>query len=337
MRRYSRALLILLTALFAAGVMYLFGIQFAAGDVYPEYSSLRTDPSGTKLLFDSLSVTPGLTASRNYLPLDVLDVNGAVLLLGLNPGEFGENEEGLRRLEKLAREGHRIIAAMALPTDYNEIMALALEKTWNVKLGADAGRKVHRLFFTEAKDWTVLDRIGPKLLAVERAFGKGSIVLFAESDDFTNVSTVSADRLEMVSLAIGGSTHVIFDEQHLGIAETGSFVGLARRFRLSGLALGLAILAALFVWRSASGFPPPRVVAGAPIAGRTSAAGLLTLLKRHIPPEELAGACWNEWLSANRQKVSKEHKEQAAGILRAQGTQPLEAIREVTNILGAHS
>ncbi len=60
----------------AAGFVYVasgfFGIQFAAGVVYPEYSSLRSDPMGAKLLFDSLTGIAGIRAERNYLPLEYL-------------------------------------------------------------------------------------------------------------------------------------------------------------------------------------------------------------------------------------------------------------------------
>jgi hypothetical protein len=189
------------------------------------------------------------------------------------------------------------------------------------------------LYFTEATDWNVLERVGPKLLAIERDFGKGSIVLFAESADFTNEATVAADRLEVVSMAIGGGTHVVFDEQHLGIAETCSFVGLARRFRLTGVALGLAISAALFLWRSAAAFPPALSAPDVPLSGRTSLAGLLTLLRRHIPPEELAATCWREWLIANRHSVSADRLERAAAIVRNAANGPLEAAREINEVL----
>ncbi|HTS25284.1 MAG TPA: DUF4350 domain-containing protein [Bryobacteraceae bacterium] len=332
--RTSVALLILLITGFAAGVMYLFGIEFAAGDVYPEYSSLRTDPKGTRLLFDSLANLPGVTVARNYLPLEVLADNGAVFLLGLSPGSFGEDVEGLERIEALARRGHRVVAAMAPPADYTELMALALDRAWHVKFGADSEyRHVHRLYFTDAPDWNVLDRVGPKLLAIERDFGKGSIVLFAESDDFTNESAVAADRLEIISVAIGAASHVVFDEQHLGIAETGSFVGLARRFRLTGLAIGLAICAALFLWRSASGFPPPSLARDAPLSGRTSQAGLLTLLRKHIPPRELPATCWQEWLSANRRTTPPGRLERAEALMRNPPGRPLEAARQLHEAL----
>jgi hypothetical protein len=162
-------------------------------------------------------------------------------------------------------------------------------------------------------------------------------VLFAESVDFTNEATVAADRLEMVAMAIGASSHVVFDEQHLGIAETGSFVGLARRFRLTGLALGMAVCAALFLWRSAAGFPPAVAGQDVPLSGRTSLAGLLTLLRRHIPPEELAATCWQEWLTANRRTVPPDRLERAEAILRRTSGRPLEAARELHEVLAGQA
>ncbi len=335
-RAFGRTHIVLLILMggFAAGVMYLFGVQFAAGDVYPEYSSLRTDPMGTKLLYDSLARLPAITVARNYLPLDVLGENGAVFLLGLDPGSFGQDDEGIQRIERLARGGHRVVLSMAPPTEYSALMDLELDRAWHVKFGADSTRKqVHRLYFTEAKDWNVLDRVGPKLLAIERDFGLGSIVLFAESSDFTNEATAAADRLEMVSMAIGASSHVVFDEQHLGIAETGSFVGLARHFRLTGLALGLAICAALFLWRSASGFPPAAGSYDAPLSGRTSLAGLLTLLRRHIPQDRLAATCWQEWLTANRRTTPPDRLERAAAIVQGAPNRPLDVARELHAVL----
>ena len=78
-----------LAAIFVVGVLYLFGVQFAAGDVYPEYSSLRSDPAGAKLLFDALARLPDAAAARNYLPLDSFDESGAaVVLLGIDADSF---------------------------------------------------------------------------------------------------------------------------------------------------------------------------------------------------------------------------------------------------------
>ena len=327
--------LMLLAAGFTAGVLYLFGIEFATGDVYPEYSSLRADPVGTRLLYDSLALVAGITASRNYLPLESLRENGAtVLMLGLEAESFTDDAQTLESIERFARRGNRVVAAMAAKPELKAGLGEELARRWHVRPAIDLERQhVHKLYFAQAAEWNVLERIGPKLLAIERDFGKGSIVLFAESDDFANDSTIAGDRLETVSAALGTYPRIVFDERHLGIAESGSVVGLARRFRLTGMALGLALLAALFIWKSASAFPPPPAAPDAVrLSGRTAHAGLLTLLERHIRPADLAAACWQEWLVANRHSAPPERLEQAARIA-AESRRPLEALRQIQEIL----
>jgi hypothetical protein len=161
-------------------------------------------------------------------------------------------------------------------------------------------------------------------------------VLFAESRDFSNRSLVKLDHLGPVSAAIGARSHVIFDEQHFGMADSGTVVGLARRFRLTGMALGLALCAALFIWKNAASFPPPAAVPPRQtLSGRTSISGLYTLLHRHIKPADLATACWNEWLAGNRRDLTPERQARAEAILRDRGRKPLEAVREIQTVLHA--
>jgi hypothetical protein len=67
MKRYLPAfLLIACAAAFAFGVINLFLLRFEAGDVYPPYSTLRTDPLGAMALYESLGQTPGMTVRRDY-------------------------------------------------------------------------------------------------------------------------------------------------------------------------------------------------------------------------------------------------------------------------------
>lgn len=331
---------ILIGAGFTATVLYLFDVQFASGDVYPEYSSLRTDAQGTKLLLESLARIPGLSVERSFLPLAFLQEDHAtVLLLGLNPEGFAKDPDPyLLSIQKLAAHGNRIVAALEIDPDAETPRADALENMWHVRFGRDSHRKHSSLlYFTEATNWKVLESIGPRLFAIERPFGKGSVVLLAASGDFSNQSTVAADRLQQVSTAIGPNTRIVFDEQHLGISESGSVVGLARRFHLTGLAFGLALCAALFIWKNASAFPPPsaRPAGWQPerLSGRTSLSGLLTLLRRHIPANEVAAVCWREWLSANRRQVTPGRASRAAAIIASSAARPLDAVREIQAVL----
>jgi len=103
------------------------------------------------------------------------------------------------------------------------------------------------------------------------------------------------------------------------------------------MAIGIAICAALFLWRNTSAFPPPTTITVERLAGRTSHSGLLTLLQRHVAPRDLAGACWREWLSSHRREVTPERAARAEAILRSSAGRPLEALREIEQTLkGVH-
>jgi hypothetical protein len=65
-RQLPILILLACAALFAAGVVQLFELRFAAGDVYPAYSSLRADPLGTMALYESLQKIPGITVGRDF-------------------------------------------------------------------------------------------------------------------------------------------------------------------------------------------------------------------------------------------------------------------------------
>lgn len=323
-------LIVLLAALFTYGLIRAFSIRFATGDVYPPYSSMRASPDGAKLLYESLSRTPGVTVSRNYFPLEYFEEsNATIFLLAINVDQFANESESY---ERLAKRGSRVVAGLEWGWGNDKPQHIEdLEKRWHVKFGFEDPQIA---YFTQAADWRILERDGPRILAIERDFQKGSVVLFSESGDFSNSSTIKLDRLGLISAVIGPRSRVIFDEAHFGMAESGTVVGLARRFRLTGMALGLALCAALFIWKNAASFPPP---AAAPrsetLSGRTSISGLYTLLRRHIKPADLAAACWNEWLTGNRRELSADRKARAEAILRDRGRQPLDAVREIQTVL----
>jgi hypothetical protein len=319
---------VLLAAAFTWSVLRLFGVQFSSGGFYPEYSSLRADPQGTKLLFESLGRLPGLRAERNYLPLEYFKPNrAAVLLLGIRPDEL--NPPLFERIEKLARDGNRVVLALAFRQTKGKVDSDPLQRAWHIRLTIDDAKRAHPLSFTDPGPWTIREQEGTKILAVERRFGAGSVSFFAESAEFGNENLI-AGRLEPVIAALGPNSQVFFDEQHFGISESGSVVGLVRRFRLTGLAFGLAIVAALALWRNTSPFPPlPQPAAVDHYTGRTSFEGLVTLLQRHVLPQQLAAACWQEWLKANRHQVQADRLQQCATIAAAGAQRPLEAVREL--------
>ncbi|MGA3097328.1 MAG: hypothetical protein ABSF25_12790 [Bryobacteraceae bacterium] len=331
--RFPYILLALAALAFAVGMAQLFGREYATGETYPEYSSLRAGPEGGKLLFDSLARVPGVNVERNYLPIEFSDVRAAtIFILGVAPEDLDDTDAILKPIEKLAGRGNRIVLGLHYET--GNLKAEALEKQWGVRYATDTDKTHTRhLYFAEAKGWNAMENGAEKSRAVERAFGAGSVAMFADSGVFANEDIAATERLALVAAAVGGNTRVIFDEQHFGIAQAGSVVGLARRFRLTGLAVGLSIWAALWIWKNAAGFPPPVARQSGPLLGRTSQAGLVTLLRSHIPPEALAGICWRTWLETNQSVITQEQAGQAEAILRDAGSRPLDAVRRIQAIL----
>ena len=65
-RNILAALLALSLAGFALGLVWLFQLRFDAGDIYPPYSSLRTDPLGVKAFYEALQNLPGLFVTRFF-------------------------------------------------------------------------------------------------------------------------------------------------------------------------------------------------------------------------------------------------------------------------------
>jgi hypothetical protein len=338
----SGAILLLfsLAAVFVGGIVYLFHLEFAGGDVYPTDSTLRSDPAGAELIFDSLRRLPGLTAVRNYQPILRLlpDRDSTILMLGIDPRPFAvQPAEDLREFEKIASRGNRLVLGMRPGSGRAPPRHNALELNWGVRFGLDFEKEGNAiLYFAEADHWDVLERSGPRPVVVERAFGKGSIALVAAGWLFSNKSVAEARHTALLARIIGSHTRVVFDEAHFGIVETGSIVALAGRFRLQGLALGLALCAALFIWKNASSFPPlPNAAPGEKVFGRTSLAGLVTLLQRHIPPNRLVPVCWQEWLKSNTREITPERRDRAETVVRSLADRPLDALRQIQAIVRA--
>ena len=62
-------LFFIIMCVFLIGVFKLFVLRFEGGDIYPAYSSLRSDPLGTKVLYESLENLKSRLISRNYRSL----------------------------------------------------------------------------------------------------------------------------------------------------------------------------------------------------------------------------------------------------------------------------
>jgi len=311
-------LIVVLIGGFLLGLWKLYELRFAAGDIYPQYSSLRADALGTKALYESLGQIPDVDAARNYREFANLPRGtGAVLVLGENPFVFeAAPEDEIKEYEVLAASGARIVIALrpvsrqreklrqeppGQPNDNKPHEMPAFEKRWGIQFGyitrpanqneeeTGANPKLTALYFRSE---------GKVLHQVERPFGAGSVVLLASCYPMSNEALAGVRDTKLIAWALGGNRRIIFDEHHLGLTESAGVVALARKYHLEGLAVVLLILLGLFIWKNSASFLPARMEnldTEDSVAARDASSGLANLLRRNIPAAELLGTCLKEW------------------------------------------
>ena len=298
--RKASWLAVALVLAFTFGLVQLFRWRFEAGDVYPPYSSLRADPMGTQALFESFNALPGVSALRNYQPLEKIKAGGAtVFYLGLDARSFAGAERD--DLEHLATAGARLVIGLMpvlrLPAGTKPGGRWELGR-WGVALTlADPtpGKRANLLYFTASKDWNVVRSAAGHATLIERAFGKGSIVLAADAYPLTNQALVFNRNAAFISWYAGPNRRLIFDESHFDITETGSVAALGRRYHLEPFLGALLLLAVLFIWKNSTPLVPMRP-AERPAASAAQSWGMPHyLLRRAAPPAEVIHACLDEW------------------------------------------
>ena len=102
----------------------------------------------------------------------------------------------------------------------------------------------------------------------------------------------------MLAELAGHSSQIVFDESHLGVVESGSFMGLARKYGLGGFVLATLLLFTLFIWKnSTSLLPPLKEVSSSMgiVQGRDSSTGFVNLLRRSIPRDRLLQTAFEQW------------------------------------------
>ncbi len=300
---------VVLLGAFVWGLEQVAVAPLQTGEVYPPYSSLRSDPVGAKALYESLAELPGLTVEHLYKPrATVHDAGATILVLGVDPVSWSTlKDKTLEEYERLVSGGGRLVIGFVpvrVPFFIDE--KRPVEARWNIRISFrkpnapdDRSTAIPRhsaLHIVADASWRRLSD-----QAVERTFGAGSIVLVADTYALSNEGLREARDAELVAQLVGPSRRVLFDENHFGVAETGSVTKLMRKYRLEGAVGILALVAGLFLWRSASSFLPPREarVSGA-VTGRDSLDGLAALLHRGVPEKELIDVCLAEWSKSGR-------------------------------------
>jgi hypothetical protein len=394
---------------FAFGLVQLFRLRFAAGDVYPAYSSLRADPLGAMALYESLARMPGLTVRRDFNPGNELpDGKGTAYLhlAGSTWNWTGLPEDFVRQTQHFLAGGGRLVVTFFPETakprrprfddepgldsppkkktngdksarkkkpgqTEPQLRRAPPSKWWGVEFAfaalepgeGDAYQPVTvvrkaGLALPETLEWhsaTVLTNLdkswhtiyarGTNPVVVERKFGSGTVVLATDSYFVSNEALRQERPAEFLAWLVGPGRQVVFDEAHFGIVDTSGVASLIRKYRLHGLAVGLLVLAGLFLWQNSVRFvpPPPEERDPGYVAGKEAAAGFVNLLRRNVPPREVLQTCLAEW----KKSFARGARPPGAKIMQAQAAldahnalprrqrDPVRAYREICGILKA--
>ena len=109
-------LLVFLFSGFVVGTLKLFQLRFDHGDVYPPSSSLRSDPLGAKIFYESLSELDSLEVTRLYEPLPKIGSGTGKTLFVLGTGVWSLDsvaKQEAREIELFLHEGGRLVISFA--------------------------------------------------------------------------------------------------------------------------------------------------------------------------------------------------------------------------------
>ena len=113
MKRYFAVILVCaLVVALGFEIIRLFQLRFEAGDVYPPYSSLRSDPLGTMALFESLESMPGLNVQRDLRAVNTMPRIKGLTYLHLATSQeqwMAMQEETFREIETFLKSGGRLV------------------------------------------------------------------------------------------------------------------------------------------------------------------------------------------------------------------------------------
>ena len=115
-RRMKRCFPFLLLLGCAAGVrvrpVRLFQLRFEVGDVYPAYSTLRSDPLGTMAFYESLGKVPGFSSRRDFTTQNRLPEEPHTVYLQLAGSDYDWDwvpADLSRELEAFLARGNRLV------------------------------------------------------------------------------------------------------------------------------------------------------------------------------------------------------------------------------------
>jgi hypothetical protein len=210
-------------------------------------------------------------------------------------------------LKKPGLIAQRLVEATELPDHFSWHSALTFEPT--------------------GSEWQTLYRVNGQAALIQRPWGRGEIILLGDAFLLSNEAMLRERRPALLSWLLGNSGTLLFDETHLGLRRSSSVMVLIHQFGLTPLLLLLLLLGGLFAWKNSQSLitPPVALKPGRPAAsGFDASAGLVSLLRRGVPAQDLLKVCLEEWQRLGRFDTPRlrGQKEQLAKIVAEEQTRP---------------
>lgn len=111
-RRLFNVAAVLLFAGFCVGLARLLVLRYSTGDAFPHYSSLRADPLGTKVFYESLRALPDVSVSRNERPLQWLGSGEGTTLFVLGTRPSFVSDAAREAVERFVQSGGRLVLTL---------------------------------------------------------------------------------------------------------------------------------------------------------------------------------------------------------------------------------
>lgn len=310
-------------AVFAVALGRYASAALMQGGGYPPYSSFRADALGTKALHDTLARLPGVRVERSTRPFRTLRAQAGDAVFWLGEEAWMANTWGKAQLdsfENVMNDGARLVIGFLPATPVRPLKPPApldlkkgaaprmIEGRWNVAVKLEAvnpkqpevapaatPRTTKAYLEFSGGAWRCIRDDEGRCRAAERPLKKGVLVLVTDTFPLSNEGLREDRDAKYLSELAGAGRRFFFDEEHLGLEDASSIGLLLRQFRQQGAVMALALLFALFIWRSASSLLPARAAAPPAVTADGGHQSLVLLLRRGVKPAGLRAACADEW------------------------------------------
>ncbi len=346
-------------------------IRLETGDSLPEYSTYRADAKGLKALYDSISETDRISASRRLqTSLTLPSGNNRTLVFAGCSLAVPVSLEESKLLDHWLVTGGRLIVAFRaedfkpqavdgntgsgdrprqdspVPISWQNII-----QRWGANLNlinqSSKRAAISELFATPSKwfsryafhelapEWRSIATLADQNVIVERAFGSGSIVLLSDSYPLSNESLATDRQTRFLIWLIGDRSGIVFDEIHLGIEEHAGIMTLAGRYGLQGALISFVAALLFFVWRCQYSLLPRKEPSAADmiVQGSSSEQTFLNLLQRSVPEKRLLQVCIETWIKTARPSANQLAIAKDFEITGAELTRAVEGYNKLTTLL----